>query len=503
MIRRFYATKDNTITNAFKENLTTRATGSNMGASDILEVFSIYGQESSTSAELARTLIQFNTSEISTHRTNGTIPVSGSVSFYLKMYNAPHSQTVPISFTLQVSAVSSSWQEGYGIDMDYYEDVTRDGIGSNWIQARQSASADGGQWTTIGGDYHASPIINQSFPTGVEDLCLDVTSIVEDWIKGEDAGGKNNYGFGIRLTDSFEAYLSSSTGQNTSTEIHNLSGQQRSFFTKKFFGRDSEFFFQKPVIEARWDSSRRDNRADFFISSSAVPADDNLNTLFLYNNVRGNLTNIPSVGTGSIFVDLYSTVGSTANRLNTNAFTGSHVSTGVYQCEVFSNTVEEEIFDIWYDGSREAPTIYHTGSISTKSFDLNIKKLRYVLSMPNLKDEYRKDQRDRLDLYLREKNWSPNIYTEAIKTSVPTLIVPSASFQIRRSIDDYVVVPYGTGTSTESPHTALSYGVSGNYFELDTTYLEAGYLYDIQYSFYDTDYGWQEQPYRFKFRVVD
>ena len=60
MIKRFYATKDNTITNAFQENLTTRATGSNMGASDILEVFSIYGQASSTSSELARTLIEFD-----------------------------------------------------------------------------------------------------------------------------------------------------------------------------------------------------------------------------------------------------------------------------------------------------------------------------------------------------------------------------------------------------------------------------------------------------------
>ena len=29
-IKRFFATKDNTITNAFEENLTTRGTGSNM-----------------------------------------------------------------------------------------------------------------------------------------------------------------------------------------------------------------------------------------------------------------------------------------------------------------------------------------------------------------------------------------------------------------------------------------------------------------------------------------
>ena len=44
MIKRYYATKDNTITNAYAENLTTRGSDANMGASDILEVFSIYGQ---------------------------------------------------------------------------------------------------------------------------------------------------------------------------------------------------------------------------------------------------------------------------------------------------------------------------------------------------------------------------------------------------------------------------------------------------------------------------
>ena len=42
-IKRYYATADTTITNAFKADLSTRGTGSNMGASDILEVFTLYG----------------------------------------------------------------------------------------------------------------------------------------------------------------------------------------------------------------------------------------------------------------------------------------------------------------------------------------------------------------------------------------------------------------------------------------------------------------------------
>ena len=49
-IKRYFATADNTITNAFKENLVTRGTGSNMGQADILEVFSIYGQATTSSS---------------------------------------------------------------------------------------------------------------------------------------------------------------------------------------------------------------------------------------------------------------------------------------------------------------------------------------------------------------------------------------------------------------------------------------------------------------------
>ena len=350
MIRRYYATKDNTISNAFEENLTTRATGSNMGASDVLETFSIYAQNSSSSglsSELARIIIEFDTTQLANDRTAGKLPEAGSVSWYLKMSNAPHSQTVPSGFDLEVLAVSSSWEEGYGIDMDYYEDLTRDGIGSNWINAKEltaasasldlnaditltsaakgrtrnantfktivnagganptdtilasfagtttaitasitpnngtnnsntpvnlttvqlvelinngsvagktvtvtdassfralqtatggdttnlTASNEGddvvatfagatGQWISEGGDYHAAPTFTQTFNSGLEDMEMDVSDLVEQWL----AGTKDNDGFGIKLPAATE----------TTT---------RSFYTKKFFGRDSEFFF--------------------------------------------------------------------------------------------------------------------------------------------------------------------------------------------------------------------------------------------------------------------
>ena len=96
-IKKYYAIKDNTITNAFMSDVSTRATGSNMGASDILEVFSIYGQTISasvtSSTELSRVLIKFDITgssagSLKSERTAGDLPESGSVNFYLKLYNA-------------------------------------------------------------------------------------------------------------------------------------------------------------------------------------------------------------------------------------------------------------------------------------------------------------------------------------------------------------------------------------------------------------------------------
>lgn len=469
MIKRFYATKDNTITNAFKSDLVTRGTGSNMGASDVLEVFSIYGQASETSSELTRILIEFPINEISSSRDRGEIPAAGSVSWFLRAYNAPHSQPVPSDFTLQISAVSQPWEEGFGLDMDNYEDVTLDSVGSNWINR-----SSGNTWTTQGGDYHTSPVFTQYFTGGLENLEVNVSELVEQWINGSANGGKDNYGFGIKLSNALEA-------------------ETTSYYTKKFFGKDSQFHFQKPTLEARWDSSRKDSRGCFYASSSLVSSAENMNTLYLYNQVRGRLRDYPVAPTSASFR-------TTAADGSTEIVKTSvgRVATGIYSASVAVDTTATTIYDVWYSGS----TPYHTGTISVKTFASEVynPSFNYVLSMPKLKTEYRKNQTYRFDLYVREKNWSPNIYTVATRTSIPSAIIPSASFQLRRSIDDHIVVDYGTGSTN---HTMLSYDVSGNYFHLDTSYLESGYLYGLYYSFYDEDSGWQQQPYSFKFRVVD
>ncbi len=124
-IKRYVATKDTTITNAYEPNMITRGTGSNMGRADTLEVFSIYGQADSGSAELSRVILEFPVTDITTDRSASTIPLSGNVSFYLRMLNAPHAQTLARNLQMTVAAlVSRSWAEGNGLDMEEYSDLT-------------------------------------------------------------------------------------------------------------------------------------------------------------------------------------------------------------------------------------------------------------------------------------------------------------------------------------------------------------------------------------------
>lgn len=513
-IVRYTASADTTITNAFEANLRLRGTGSNMGYADSLEIFSIYGQSSGSttgqSQELARALIQFPISTISSSRGAGNIPASGSVSFYLRMFNARTPWTLPQGFNLVLAPVSRSWAEGTGLDMDNYQDFGS----ANW-----SKSDDSTFWTSIGGDYLTASNYNVAFPLGYEDIELDVSHIVEEWIKYDhlsatSIGVINNYGFGIHLTASQEAYYSSSTGQDTSVLIDNIQGAQESYYTKKFFARSTEFFFKRPLLEARWDSRIMDNRENVYYSSSLAPAADNLSTLYLYNYVRGRLVNIPAVGTDDLLVSFYSSSNSvpTASKLELpvgggvvatgdNNVTASYVSPGIYKCETALTAASARLLamhDIWHSGGVE----FLTGSFYPELFPqyASAPTFNKITSCTNLKKKYSQTEKSRFRFFIRDKDWSPTVYTVSTANN-PTEIMDSASFSVSRVTDNYVAIPFGTGSDLS---TYLSYDDAGNYFDLDISMLAPDYMYEIKLAYYNDSIGsWEEQPQAFKFRVEE
>ena len=639
-VKRYWAQSDNTITNAFEENLTTRATGSNMGASDILEVFSIYAQASSTSAEKSRALIKFDatasTDSIKSDRTDGVLPASGSVSFYLRLFNAPHSQTLPKNFTMDVSAINGDWTEGTGLDMEVYKDKGS----SNWVNATSTSAAatatvtvlnegfienddviillatngsrvilalndsdtptsstvtavstagstsandavlfaqhngasttaqatliatainhhalftatsdgaevtitqataglggnttvtcvDGGgagpwfsntnftgangAWATTGGDYYtdASSSFSASFDAGTEDIEVDITTLVEQWLNsaGNVLGSKDDNGVGVFNSNVYESAA-------------------RSYYTKKFFGKDTEFFFKRPCIEARWDSATKDDRGTFFFSSSLATPAENLNTIFFYNYFRGQLRNIPGIPTDNkIHVSIFSgssddsapfgspiqlvSDGAHVRSVANTVITGGLVSTGIYSASFAATAAATPLgtlYDVWFSGSDTvtdstvASVRYHTSSIKPETLygSSVAPSSEYVSSITNFKPVYRGDETARFRIYTRQKDWSPTIYTKATAQAEVT-IVESGSYEIYRVVDDLKIIPYGTGSDL---HTQMSFDTSGSYFDLDMQMLETGYMYGIKFAYYNNSVGaYVEQPETFKFRV--
>jgi hypothetical protein len=474
-IRRYVANKDTTITNAFKENLTTRATTANMGASDILEVFSIYGQATTSSLEASRVLVEFPINDIISDRNNKKIAASGSVQFILKLSNAPHGNSTPSNFTLLVSPISRSWIEGTGLDMETYTDVGP----VNWL-----SSSDIQSWTTEGGDF-LPKTYTQYFDTGLEDLEIDITETIENWI----VSSSNNFGFGIRLTGSEE----------NSTE---------SYYTKRFFARGSEFFFKRPWIEARTNDSFKDDRNKFTISSSLLDSQDNLNTLVVYNRVNGQLKNIPSIGTGSgLNVSLYAGVFKPSGSAlvlhnNQTKIEAGFYKTGVYTASVGINTKFPYLFDVWFSGNSAEATdavVFATGSvIYTNDFEASFddQQPQYVISVANLKSSYKRNEQTRIKIVTRDKDWSPNIY-HVSSYDVENIVIDNLFYKVIRIQDGLEVVPYGTGAIE---YTKLSYDKDGNYFDLNFDLFEPGYLYGIKIGHKYGD-GFNEFSETFKFRV--
>jgi len=497
-VYRITASLDNTITNAYEENLTTRGTGSNMGAADILEAFVIHGQTTASvsatpslsnfeNAEQSRILIEFPIDVVSSDMTAGTIPNStGSVKFYLNLYNAPHGNTLPYDFGLDVCMASQSWTEGRGLDMDGYTDLGT----SNWEYASAALT-----WSVDGASVHVGTNTSGavSFSSGVENISLDVSEQVYKWLDTTD-----NDGFLIKFPDNA------------------VSGSD-SLYTKMFFARTSEFYFYRPTLEARWDSARKDNRGNFFISSSMASSDNNLNTLYMYNIIRGQLANIPSLTNDKLMVEIFSgSTSPTGTALLVTDSDGSSITsvtggllvengvemTGIYTASLASTSSLDIIYDVWHTGSGGSRIEFYTGSYVPEALATSnlMYDTQYITTLTNLASTYSKGQKPRIRVFTRSKDWEPNIYTVATSDIVPH-VIENAYYRIFRTIDNLEVIPYGTG-SVVNNFTRLSYDVSGNYFELDTDCLQSGYSYGIQLAYYlQGDY--REQPEVFKFRIEE
>ena len=264
-IKRYSATKDNTISSAFKANLSDRGITSNMGSSDILEVFSIFGQSSSSSLEQSRILVSFPIDKIHEDRQSGIIPASGSVTFKAKIFNAEHNQTVPERVTITMIPLTKDWNEGTGLDMESYLDIGA----SNWKSASSNVA-----WTTPGGDYlktsyiSSSPVsleYSQLLNTGLEDVDIDVTPIVEQMLV-------NQAGSSTPASGSIIFNETNPPAQGTAFKIYGYNGDYRVFQFANTSGSSGKTIYVQTGSSAAGSSENLINAINSSAISDAIAA---------------------------------------------------------------------------------------------------------------------------------------------------------------------------------------------------------------------------------------
>ena len=304
---------------------------------------------------------------------------------------------------------------------------------------------------------------------------------------------------------------------------HEDGSKKRTYYTKKFYSRSSHEFFLKPKIEAQWDNSIKDDRNNIIKSSSLAPQAENLNNIFLYNRIRGNLVDIPNTGSYLVVQMFTSSVDAsnsgtgehygTAQTLpvdHTNVvanaatfITASKHSTGVYKAQFSYAGNETQLYDVWSKSADDADggrTTLFKGpgfTINTDSANTFYESPNYKVSITNLKDSYLQTEKATFRVYTRNKNWQPNIYTVA-KNTAPVNTIRDLYYKIVKVSDNYEVISYSTG-STPS-YSSLSYDVSGSFFDLDMKLLEKNNAYEISFVFKDGS-NYIEQQEKFRFRV--
>ena len=238
-----------------------------------------------------------------------------------------------------------------------------------------------------------------------------------------------------------------------------------------------------------------------------APPEDNINRLYLYNRHRGILSDIGGNLTSSLFCSIYSgTLGPSGlpiplkNNSDLGFIEATRIRKGIYEAEVVVDTDAQVLYDVWHDGNN---IYYYTGSaFDVKSGDgddeSDFQINDYSVNITNLKTVYSNKEQARFNVYVRNKNWDPTIYTIA-KSNAENHTIRLAYYRVYRIVDNLTVIPYG---DSEIEFTRLSYDDTGNYFDLDMSIFEPSYTYGIRLMF--KEFGLEtEQRELFKFRVEE
>lgn len=411
MYRIICSNKDGYITNRIIDN-SYRAVDANVGYAATLDLFKLFDESSIVGedqpSELSRLLIKVDLDPI--RALTGSILNIDDPSFKvsLRMHDVVGGQPTPDNFTVVVHPLSKSWDEGIGRDVGRFSDLDA----ANWLTASVSNGLD--VWNSPGAsaegllgsndiDIISSGNLNdglgvrdlfktQTFSTGEEDLDVDITDLVSATL----AGNLPDYGYRVAFSPVFEEGSSS-------------------LFVKRFAARHASNPRIRPGVVVRYDESFRDNHQNFVFDTSG--------SLFLFNEVRGQPTNLISgttgtqlTGDGVLTLKLISgTIApavsqSFASEYTVNQFSyGTNYVTGVYVANLavssFDPSLQDEVYahgsatfyTVW--GSTDGTVPYKTGTLVVRRSDLQTytqDNRQLNVTIPNHRQVYRRASKARV-----------------------------------------------------------------------------------------------------------
>lgn len=196
-------------------------------------------------AVVNRALIQFDSSSLSSIFSSKI--VSANWNAYLRLYLAQAS-ALPTSYTLFAFPISQSWSQGTG----RFDNIPETENGASWNYRTDTAL-----WAITGSSFTSASFGSQSFsPNNTQDIVMDVTSIINQWV----SGSIQNNGILIKHSASVEF----NTG---------------SLFDLKFFSRDTHTIYP-PCLEFRYNDNSYTTGSNI---STIVPSNNQI-ILSLGNN---------------------------------------------------------------------------------------------------------------------------------------------------------------------------------------------------------------------------
>jgi len=351
-------------------------------------------------------------------------------------YDVLHKK-VASSFDLICFPINKDWDEGRGYDLireiyivkqkgDYLISAV-----SNWNYATTTTAWDeSGVYTnpTASTSFYST----QHFDIGNEDINMDITNIVKNWL----SGGSENYGLGIAYRRDYELL---------STDTRYIS----SFFTEK---TNTAF---KPCLEVIYNQVIQDDRKQV---SNNRPCN-----LFLYTFSGHNFANITL---SAVTVDI--------KRGNTNIYTGltpTQLCTGTYYVNVWMSgaTAGEKYTDVWNNVSfsnYDNQNIEQTFQVQKNYYTTTKPSINeYVLEVYGVEQGMIVNQNEKIRVYCDLRvNYS---------TSQPST---SYSLQYRLIMNSQSeIIPW-----TEVNQAVID-DCKTNYFDIDASWLLSNQTYQINF----------------------